>query len=209
MLQDKDVKFGTAKPRDAINKVLHKSTAGIKHDNDKHRVALVLSGFQNALKDCATDGNTYDNSLVENILSFYSTRDMQQLVCATKQCIDIFENSFDINKVHPVTFYGKYYNAIMSLCAVGTFGAKKYADNNWMGLQDGINRTLDASLRHVLAYMSGDINNHEEFIKDNIKHECNLPHLAHALWELLACIEFVRYERGLESTVTEAQNKLK
>jgi len=181
---------------------------GVKHDGDKPLVALVMGGFMNALNCCSENNNTNDYTLIQNVLSYHNTKNMQHLINATVECIEILQNSYNEQKLHPATFYGKNYEAIMSICAVGSFGAKKYAENNWMGLQDGEKRTLNAAMRHIMAYMSGEINNHEEFEKDGVKYTCDLPHLAHAAWELLACIEFARYRLGLESTVKEAQEKL-
>jgi hypothetical protein len=182
---------------------------GVKYDGDKPLVALVMGGFMNALNDCANNNTTDDRPLIQNVLEYYNTKNMQHLICATNACI--WQLQEDINNTryqNAYKFYGKNYDAIISICAVGTFGAKKYAENNWMGLEDGEKRTLNAAMRHIMAYMSGEINNHEEFEKDGVKYTCDLPHLAHAAWELLACIEFARYRLGMESTVREAQDKL-
>jgi hypothetical protein len=182
---------------------------GVKYDGDKPLVALVMGGFMNALNDCANNNTADDRPLIQNVLKYYNTKNMQHLICATNACI--WQLQEDINNTRyqdAYKFYGQNYDAIMSICAVGTFGAKKYAENNWMGLKDGEKRTLNAAMRHIMAYMSGEINNHEEFEKDGVKYTCDLPHLAHAAWELLACIEFARYRLGLESTVREVQDKL-
>jgi Domain of unknown function (DUF5664) len=185
------------------------SGKGVKYDGDKPRVALVLSGFMYALESCSTNKYTTNLSLIELILSYYSNRNIRDLILATNICISKLQiNITDTNRGLN-NFYSDNYDALMSICKVGTFGAKKYADNNWMGLEDGENRTLDAAMRHIMAYVSGEINNHEEFEKDGVKYSCDFPHLAHAAWELLACLEFARYRLNMGSTVTEAQNKLK
>jgi len=188
--------------------VFKDTTKGVKYDGDKPLVALVMGGFINAFNDCAENKTTNDRSLIQNVLSYHNTKNMQYLINATVECIEILQNSYNEQKLHTTTFYGKNYDAIMCICSVGSFGAKKYAENNWMGLEDGEKRTLNAAMRHIMAYLSGEINNHEEFEKDGVKYTCDLPHLAHAAWELLACIEFARYRLGLESTVKEAQDKL-
>jgi len=188
--------------------VFKDTTKGVKYDGDKPLVALVMGGFINAFNDCAENKTTNDRSLIQNVLSYHNTKNMQYLINATVECIEILQNSYNEQKLHTTTFYGKNYDAIMCICSVGSFGAKKYAENNWMGLEDGEKRTLNAAMRHIMAYLSGEINNHEEFEKDGVKYTCDLPHLAHAAWELLACIEFARYRLGLESTVKEAQEKL-
>lgn len=185
-----------------------KLNEGVKYDGDKPLVALVMGGFLNAFNMCENNNTTNDRSLIQNVLEYYNTKNIQHLICATNECIEILQADTGIC-IHKGGFYGQNYEAIMSICAVGSFGAKKYAENNWMGLEDGEKRTLNAAMRHIMAYMSGEMNNHEEFEKDGIKYTCDLPHLGHAAWELLACIEFARYRLGMESTVREAQDKLK
>lgn len=184
---------------------------GVKYDGDKPRVALVLGGFKNALIECqkiSLSGFSADE-LAQKIFTFCGTKNIEDLRMATNMCLDILQKDLQKDRRHCGSILGKYYDALISIAQVGTFGAKKYADNNWMGLEDGENRTVDAAMRHIMAYISGEINNHEEFEKDGVRYTCDLPHLAHAAWELLACLEFARYRLGLESTVKEAQDKLK
>jgi hypothetical protein len=62
--------------------------------------------------------------------------------------------------------------------AILTFGAQKYAANNWK-LMAELERCKDAAYRHFLAYMSGEL----------LDPESNLPHLDH----LATNIMFLRY----------------
>jgi hypothetical protein len=62
--------------------------------------------------------------------------------------------------------------------AILTFGAQKYAANNWK-LMTELERCKDAAYRHFLAYMSGEL----------LDPESNLPHLDH----LATNIMFLRY----------------
>lgn len=192
---------------------------GVKYDGDKPLVALVFGGFVNAISDC--DVYEDNNEDIDNIsinealykLPAYNG-DKEKLTEVTCVCIQYLQKDiiiFSDNKKYKqdkITYWGRNYDALISIAQVGSFGAKKYAENNWMGLEDGEKRTLNAAMRHIMAYMSGEINNHEEFEKDGVKYTCDLPHLGHAAWELLACIEFARYRLGMESTVKEAQDKL-
>ena len=50
------------------------------------------------------------------------------------------------------------------------FGANKYGDNNWQGLEGGKERYYDAMLRHIAAWKEGEQNDSES----------GLLHLAHA-----------------------------
>ena len=67
--------------------------------------------------------------------------------------------------------------ALLSVASVMTFGAQKYAPNNWKYVEDGPNRYLDAALRHLAYYMDGEVQDPES----------NLPHLSHAI----CCLMFI------------------
>lgn len=59
------------------------------------------------------------------------------------------------------------FRALGLIAQVLTFGAKKYDENNWQGLD--IKRVEAAMLRHYAAYRSGEL----------LDPETGLPHLAH------------------------------
>ena len=73
-----------------------------------------------------------------------------------------------------------------ALAEVLTFGARKYAPNNWMLVENGKTRYLDALYRHLEAFRSGE----------TLDPESSLHHLAHALTNLA----FLHY---LETTKKE------
>ena len=77
--------------------------------------------------------------------------------------------------------------AMEELAKVLTFGAKKYASNNW---RKGIawTRILGAALRHIFAYLGG-----ETYDK-----ETGLSHIAHALCELMFLLEFEKTHPELD-----------
>lgn len=58
-----------------------------------------------------------------------------------------------------------------ALAQVLTFGAQKYAPNNWQLIENGKDRYLDALFRHLDAYRSGEA----------LDPESGLSHLSHAL----------------------------
>ena len=58
-----------------------------------------------------------------------------------------------------------------ALAEVLTFGAAKYAPNNWQIVENGQERYLDALYRHLEAYRSGEY----------LDPESELPHLNHVL----------------------------
>ena len=71
-------------------------------------------------------------------------------------------------------------NALWEVGRVGTFGANKYGENNWMYLDNAKSRYLDALCRHLFQYMEG-------YYYDG---ESKLPHLAHMCWNALALLKF-------------------
>lgn len=70
--------------------------------------------------------------------------------------------------------------ATKALAEVLTFGAEKYAPNSWQTVPNGRERYLDALLRHVEAYRSGELNDPES----------NLPHLSHAMCNCAFLLHF-------------------
>jgi hypothetical protein len=59
------------------------------------------------------------------------------------------------------------------------FGAHKYAPHAWRNVPNGHARYVDAALRHLHAYASGEANDPES----------GLPHLAHAACSVLFALE--------------------
>ena len=62
------------------------------------------------------------------------------------------------------------------LAKVLTFGAEKYAPDNWRKVDD-LSRYIDAAMRHISAYRKGD----------SVHDESGLHHLAHAM----CCLAFI------------------
>lgn len=69
-------------------------------------------------------------------------------------------------------------SAVSALAEVLTFGASKYKPNNWRNNKD-LERYNGAFLRHVYAYLAGEI--HDK--------ETGMPHLWHAMTNLAFLIE--------------------
>lgn len=84
----------------------------------------------------------------------------------------------------PVTRGALHYfpRAIAAVADVSAFGARKYAWRNWQGLDDGVQRYLDAAGRHLLAIANDALASDAE---------SELPHLAHAAWSVLAALELL------------------
>lgn len=69
---------------------------------------------------------------------------------------------------------------LAAIVDVLTFGAQKYAPDNWMKVNNAVERYEDAMLRHLFAWKSGEKNDPES----------GLPHLAHAGCCLLFLMHF-------------------
>lgn len=72
------------------------------------------------------------------------------------------------------------FRALTQVVEVLTYGAKKYAPDNWKKVPDARRRYIDAGFRHFTAYASGETRDPETG-----KH-----HLAHAICCLLYLIAF-------------------
>ncbi len=65
-----------------------------------------------------------------------------------------------------------------------TFGARKYARNNWKKIDDAENRYFAAAMRHITAWQSGE----------RTDNESGLPHLAHAACCLIFLLWFDKHK---------------
>lgn len=71
--------------------------------------------------------------------------------------------------------------ALLEVGKVGTFGAKKYTDNGWMEVPNGIERYTDALQRHLLTEATGE----------DCDPDSELLHAAHAAWNALARLDLM------------------
>lgn len=75
---------------------------------------------------------------------------------------------------------------VREVARVLTFGAKKYGDYNWTAVENGRSRYLAAAMRHITAWIDGEI-----FDK-----ESGLHHLAHGITCLLFLMWLDRIKGG-------------
>ncbi len=79
------------------------------------------------------------------------------------------------------------FKALKEVVDVLTYGAKKYAPDNWKKVPDARRRYIDAGFRHLTAYASGE----------KLDSETGKSHLAHAMCCLLYLLAFeVGEDRG-------------
>lgn len=84
----------------------------------------------------------------------------------------------DATKPNCDLVFGGFANALLEVAKVGTFGARKYTDNGWKSVPNGVNRYRSAAYRHLLS--NGFLDS-----------DSNLPHLAQAAWNCLAALELL------------------
>lgn len=90
-------------------------------------------------------------------------------------------SKLDAGKPRPALVLGGFANALDAVTAVGTFGAKKYTDNGWRTVPNGIERYTEAMLRHWLKEVKGELHDPET----------ELLHAAHLAWNALARLELM------------------
>lgn len=76
------------------------------------------------------------------------------------------------------------FKALAEVVDVLTYGARKYAPDNWKKVPDARTRYVDAALRHFTAYINGEKNDSET----------KMSHLAHAICCLLFLLAFDKGE---------------
>jgi len=87
----------------------------------------------------------------------------------------------DAGKPRPALVLGGFARALSAVTEVGTYGARKYTDNGWRTVPDGIERYSEAMLRHWLSEVKG-----EQYDLDT-----KLLHAAHLAWNALARLELM------------------
>lgn len=85
----------------------------------------------------------------------------------------------DGGKVLPSLTLGGFPEALGIFADIATYGATKYTRNGWQSVPDAERRYLDAMLRHLMAYLGGEMTDPES----------GKPHLGHVLWNVAAVLE--------------------
>lgn len=81
------------------------------------------------------------------------------------------------------------FKAMTEVVDVLTYGAKKYAPDNWKKVPDARRRYIDAGFRHFVAYASGE----------KLDPETGKSHLAHAMCCMLFLLAFDKGEHHDQS----------
>lgn len=100
---------------------------------------------------------------------------------------------YDEGKVQPSLVLNTMARAVLEVSKVATFGAAKYSKDNWLLVEDAIERYTDAKQRHMLN------SNFEELDK-----ESHISHLAHEAWNALAILELTLRQKEQEHNMDKA-----
>jgi hypothetical protein len=87
----------------------------------------------------------------------------------------------DAGKPRPALVLGNFSRALSAVTDVGSYGARKYTDNGWRTVPEGVERYTEAMIRHWL----------EECADKKYDAETNLLHAAHLAWNALARLELM------------------
>ena len=99
----------------------------------------------------------------------------------------------DAGKPRVGLMFKGFARALLRVAEVTTFGANKYTPNGWESVDNGQERYLDASARHLL----------QGFIEPRDP-QTNIEHLAHEAWNALARLELaLRKAEGLKGRCTD------
>lgn len=85
---------------------------------------------------------------------------------------------YDQDKPNVDLVLGDFSEALLAVSEVGTLGAAKYDDHNWLKVEKGINRYSSAMLRHYLQSK-----------QENYDNDSDCLHLAHMAWNALAVLQ--------------------
>ena len=91
----------------------------------------------------------------------------------------------DSNKVRMELIIMGMSRALLEVGKVATGGAKKYKDNSWQNVPNGIMRYTGALSRHLLAEGKGEV----------ICDDFGLSHAAHVAWNALARLDLILREQ--------------
>lgn len=103
----------------------------------------------------------------------------------------------DAGKLRASLVLGDFANALTAVCAVGTFGAKKYSDHGWLSVPQAPGRYSDAMMRHWLAMQRGE----------ELDEQSGLTHLAHFAWNALALLEMDELQRDAIGATNSISSK--
>lgn len=108
---------------------------------------------------------------------YYHIPDESQRIKTTKEVVGL---KYDIDKPRTHLVFQDFADALLEVAKVGTHGAAKYDDHNWLSVDNGFERYSSAMIRHYLA-------ENEDYFDD----DSGYLHAAHAAWNALARLQLI------------------
>lgn len=157
-------------------------TIGRKDDNGKPWAATVLAGFwrvagRDKFESALADREDLDDERSEILATLDAWFDVDSTIDER-----VWRACLLVQTCVP-SFY------LRGAVAVGSYGARKYARDNWLRVDDGVMRYYEAVGRHVLDIICG------EWIDAEDKGGSGLPNIYHVFWGILAAGELVRRQK--------------
>lgn len=121
----------------------------------------------------------------EFVKSLYPTQDFSEKVKSTDEQLHVPGAKDDAEKPQLHLIINHFANALWQVGKVGTFGAKKYTEQGWCVVENGVQRYTNAMYRHLLLEAMGEENDVES----------ELLHSAHTAWNALARLELQLRQR--------------
>ena len=87
---------------------------------------------------------------------------------------------YDSDKPRTHLVLQDFADALLEIAKVGTQGATKYGDSNWLQVENGFERYSSAMLRHYLAEKESSTDDDSGYL-----------HAAHAAWNALARLQLI------------------
>lgn len=113
-------------------------------------------------------------------------QDIKDFISSKGITLEQFQNMCEVVKESPKYDEGKLrwnllpIEQLEEVVKVLEYGAIKYEANAWQGVNDGLNRYTNASIRHLTEYLKGN----------KIDNESGLSHLSHSITNLLFMMWF-------------------
>lgn len=138
-----------------------------------------------------TDTNSYSRidkvDLVNNGMPIDITGDIKSVNGVPVKALHYSSGKSGVDQLPP--------DILLELGEIYAYGEKKYARNNWLNGNDW-HEFIGSALRHIYRWMDGE----------DIDPESNLPHLAHAAWNIMTLRYYQRHDLGNDDRISTIRN---
>jgi hypothetical protein len=174
-----------------------KQPIGRKYDQGKTLSGTVLAGFwrvagrdEVSVAFSSNPNSGLDGETVEALIDVFDTFFDVDLPIAQR----VEDAAVMLSEALPPQLY------LRGAIEVGSYGARKYERDNWLHVDDGINRYYEAVGRHVEDLICGHWYDDDKEGPDGETVEgSHLPNLSHIFWGILAAGELLSRKRDAET----------